>query len=602
VRDLSRRGAAGIIAAAFAVALGGVLFLGTDDLVRTVYFWDDEFYYFQIARNVAAGQGFTFDGVHETNGFQPLWLFLLVPVFGLAPGDDLPLRAVAVLEIGLLIAAGLWLFRVLAPRLGSSPALAAVLLIVAQPGSTKAFRVGMESSLSLCLLVIVWERWLALTGLERPPLRRWLTLGGWCSLCYLARLEAIVAVPVVLLFSRRRLRQQPAAIAALLALPVVSAVAYLAWNRLAFDTWLPISGMVKAHWAWVESPWAGSARERLLAWLRVPWVGDRLVQHVLGQPFRSPAATVVNLLLAGVALAAAWRARRYLRAGLSASRAALLLLCCALMVLVDKATLRHLLADWHAAPLFLGTALIGGILLHGTPRLARLAAAGALLACLARAPLAAWYAQRDPEEHVIHYVLQAARWLEQHTTPSERMTTWRWGGILAYFSHRRVTVLDGLPNNADFFRRVVQRGEIEAYLKGEGLSWLGAPACGPAPSFRAAFTPAQMPGGAQARLEQEFALAVAFHSERGCPGYALWRAPWRTDVGVLLPTEEQDPAGQVLLHPVGLEERGLHRLEELLESVSGARIPDAQARRPARELAQNLRELSLRMDPLQRLQ
>jgi len=33
-------------------------------------FVDDAFYYFQIAKNVGHGHGFTFDGLHETNGFH----------------------------------------------------------------------------------------------------------------------------------------------------------------------------------------------------------------------------------------------------------------------------------------------------------------------------------------------------------------------------------------------------------------------------------------------------------------------------------------------------------------------------------------------------
>jgi hypothetical protein len=53
------------------------------------------FYYFQIARNVAHGLGPTFDGIHRTNGFHPLWLAILTPVFGLCAGDVLPLRIVA---------------------------------------------------------------------------------------------------------------------------------------------------------------------------------------------------------------------------------------------------------------------------------------------------------------------------------------------------------------------------------------------------------------------------------------------------------------------------------------------------------------------------
>jgi hypothetical protein len=42
---------------------------------------DDAFYYFKIAENIANGHGITFDGVAQTNGFHPLWLFVITPIF-----------------------------------------------------------------------------------------------------------------------------------------------------------------------------------------------------------------------------------------------------------------------------------------------------------------------------------------------------------------------------------------------------------------------------------------------------------------------------------------------------------------------------------------
>ena len=41
---------------------------------------DDAFYYLRIAANVASGRGLTFDGAAPTNGFHPLYLFMLVPI------------------------------------------------------------------------------------------------------------------------------------------------------------------------------------------------------------------------------------------------------------------------------------------------------------------------------------------------------------------------------------------------------------------------------------------------------------------------------------------------------------------------------------------
>lgn len=42
---------------------------------------DDAFIFFSISRNIALGNGITYNGVDPTNGFQPLWAFTLVPAF-----------------------------------------------------------------------------------------------------------------------------------------------------------------------------------------------------------------------------------------------------------------------------------------------------------------------------------------------------------------------------------------------------------------------------------------------------------------------------------------------------------------------------------------
>ncbi|MCX7924951.1 MAG: hypothetical protein N2554_03955, partial [Fimbriimonadales bacterium] len=41
---------------------------------------DDTAYFYKIAWNVVQGKGLTFDGINPTNGFQPLWLYVLLPL------------------------------------------------------------------------------------------------------------------------------------------------------------------------------------------------------------------------------------------------------------------------------------------------------------------------------------------------------------------------------------------------------------------------------------------------------------------------------------------------------------------------------------------
>jgi hypothetical protein len=61
---------------------------------------DDAFYYFKLAQNILKGLGPTFDGIHQTNGFHPLWLVTILPFFHFITSGSLqdiaPIRAILV--------------------------------------------------------------------------------------------------------------------------------------------------------------------------------------------------------------------------------------------------------------------------------------------------------------------------------------------------------------------------------------------------------------------------------------------------------------------------------------------------------------------------
>ena len=80
---------------------------------------DDAFYYFQIARNLAEGKFSTFDGgITRTNGYHPLWLFLITPFYWVFD-KEAALFAIKAFEI-MLIAGGVALVAV-AARLARMP-------------------------------------------------------------------------------------------------------------------------------------------------------------------------------------------------------------------------------------------------------------------------------------------------------------------------------------------------------------------------------------------------------------------------------------------------------------------------------------------------
>ena len=64
---------------------------------------DDASYYLKIAQNYNSGNGFSFDGIHKTNGFQPLWQYILIALtFVCRTNAETTLRIVLILQVILL--------------------------------------------------------------------------------------------------------------------------------------------------------------------------------------------------------------------------------------------------------------------------------------------------------------------------------------------------------------------------------------------------------------------------------------------------------------------------------------------------------------------
>ncbi|MGZ4716132.1 MAG: hypothetical protein ACXWCB_05465, partial [Acidimicrobiales bacterium] len=61
--------------------------------------FDDAFYYFGIARNVAHGHGSTFDGIDPTNGYHPLWMLVAVPFFWAGLDGTMAVRVLLALQV-----------------------------------------------------------------------------------------------------------------------------------------------------------------------------------------------------------------------------------------------------------------------------------------------------------------------------------------------------------------------------------------------------------------------------------------------------------------------------------------------------------------------
>ena len=210
-------------------------------------FDDDAYYYFEVARSLVSGQGSSFDGLLATNGYHPLWLLALLPVFALAAGKLPALLAVKCLGAA-LFAATVALFYVFGRRLGREIELACALPILVF--CRDLWLSGMETALLLPLLVLAAGESVSAGVFTRPDSRLGLTAAALAA-ALLARLDLVFFVALVSvaggslppgLAFRQRLER-----IARLAWPASAALLlYMALNLVVFGTASPVSGQAKS--------------------------------------------------------------------------------------------------------------------------------------------------------------------------------------------------------------------------------------------------------------------------------------------------------------------------------------------------------------------
>lgn len=219
----------------------------------------------RLAAGWLHGEGYSFNGIEPSNGFQPLWM-LLVTVLGVitsaSPTAFFLVFIVALAVINTVTLAGfLQLYR---KRLGWFLAwLTPLFLMILHPGVVAR---GAETVLAVPLLYFLLYR---LTASDAVWSRR----DGWhvgiaMALLFLTRLDALVLVP--LLSAWALWRQGRAHLMALL-LPVVVALAgYGAVNLAGFGHVLPANLLARS--VGVAGPANFSAYGDLLSWLMKPGI------------------------------------------------------------------------------------------------------------------------------------------------------------------------------------------------------------------------------------------------------------------------------------------------------------------------------------------
>ncbi len=213
---------------------------------------DDFFYYAQVAQNLALHGRSTFDGIHLTNGYHPLWLLVLTLITKLTgvggvlnPSSIFPFAiSLETIQVALLLGVSYFVLRV--SRLYCSDIISACIQMLVASSALVLIRTGMEVGLTLLLgFGLLWFR-------LRPDFR-WspansFYYGFLASMMVLSRLDTILFVGLLLIFDlipnavgiQERLRR-----AISFGIGIFPVLGYVLLNIAIFKTATPISGTAK---------------------------------------------------------------------------------------------------------------------------------------------------------------------------------------------------------------------------------------------------------------------------------------------------------------------------------------------------------------------
>ncbi len=469
-------------------------------LARNGFLYDDSFYAFQIARNIAHGEGATFDGIHATNGFQPLYVGVLVPLYWIS-GDNptLPIHLALIISALLTVATAFVLYRLVARRASETAALIVAGAWSFSPIVIRQAANGLETALSLFACALAVDFYLARVRWVGSPSRRtFLALGALLGFAILARVDlgflALAMCLDYLLVVRARMRAENVAlawrgnVATAVAAGVLVCLPWAVYGIASVGSPVSESGRATRTLAIAYAPFFDLASpsehepsagfvarhfERSLKTLKVTPAVHPVFRGVRklseGTHVGETVANVLGVALLAIATVWWWRRRR---ARPEMRELDFLLLFSVLMIVAYSTYvfgvfffLRYYYPLYFVGMIFAGLAIDDIIAWGGrcsfAVRRAVLAASGVYAAAL----LFMGYTSAFRTTPVYGFY-DAARWVATHTDASETIGVFQ-GGAIGYLSHRRVVNLDGKVNAEAY--QALRAGRLREYLDREHI-------------------------------------------------------------------------------------------------------------------------------------
>ncbi len=414
---------------------------------------DDAYFYLTVARNAAHGQWSSFDGTSPTNGYHPLWAWLLTPLFLLVHDKHVALTIALVTGCVLhgITLHAIW--RMLERRVSLDAARFGTAFFVLF-GMVPGWYVG-EAPLTMALFALFFERLLRTApdaAGSRAAGRAGITLGLLAAATVFARLDAILPTIAALawLWMTRKGHTRPTASIALTTTALLVG-AYVIGNVVVHGHAIPVSGVLKSSFPClspINYPLSSPKWCRLLVPLTVAltFLGWRFVARRAHATRASSLHGPLSALSVGILGFFAYE-------------------------LLFQKDADHGLYSWHFAVATCSASLFAASLFDATVGGARLrSAASTALLIFGILSVIGRYALTTNVDGALADGHHAGRWIDANL-PRGAVIAATDAGMIAYFGDRPTVNLDGLINDFDY-QRVLRDRQVAEYLDAKAVTYI----------------------------------------------------------------------------------------------------------------------------------
>jgi len=503
---LNRNPSPALVAVIF-VALALHLFVawqGFATLARNGFLYDDSFYAFQIARNIANGVGATFDGTTLTNGFQPLYVFMLVPIFAVFGSEPtLPVHLALTLLALFTVATSILLYRIARRYMSEGVAVGCAAVWVLSPVAIRQTAGGLETAVAAFFFAAAIDYYLSrLRPHSDAPRGVFVRMGLLLGLATLARIDlAFLGLAMALdflLVARQRGRLDLTGLFSTAGTALLVCAPWLIFGMVAVGSPFQQSGPATRFLSIVYAPYFQTGPPTLMhdgpnaafMWTHLVHAFSVLkvnpVTHVLFRSLEkageiapaiaSPASVFAMVLAPALLIGFVWfvvwsRSRREAATG---ELAFLLLFSVMLIAAYSFYVFGGFFFIRYLYPIYFVAVLYSGLIAGAAVSAVRRWPLGWRRTALATAAMyailaAAFSVSTATRSRPVSPFYDVALWIQQNTDKNDTVGVFQ-SGAIGYLSDRRVVNLDGKVNRDAY--NAMREDRLASYVEQTGVNVL----------------------------------------------------------------------------------------------------------------------------------